>query len=121
MKRKILSIITAAIITVSMTACGGSQNSSNQADSPNGANMSGVEDGVLTIAMECGYAPYNWLQTDDSNGAVPVSNVEGGYANGYDVMIAKKSAKKMAGNLKLFNLTGVLLCQVFKQELMMLL
>ena len=21
---------------------------------------SGVEDGVLTVAMECAYAPYNW-------------------------------------------------------------
>jgi len=50
----------------------------------------GVEDGVLTIAMECGYAPYNWIQSDDSNGAVPVKNVPGQYANGYDVMIAKK-------------------------------
>lgn len=50
----------------------------------------GVEDGVLTIAMECGYAPYNWIQADGSNGAVPVSNVPGQYANGYDVMIAKK-------------------------------
>ena len=50
----------------------------------------GVEDGVLTIAMECGYAPYNWIQGDDSNGAVPVANVPGQYANGYDVMIAKK-------------------------------
>ena len=30
------------------------------------------------------------MQNDDSNGAVPVSNVSGGYANGYDVMIAKK-------------------------------
>lgn len=47
-----------------------------------------VEDGVLTIAMECGYAPYNWMQEDDSNGAVPIANAEG-YANGYDVMIAK--------------------------------
>ena len=51
---------------------------------------SGVEDGVLTIAMECAYAPYNWTQTDDSNGAVPISNVPGSYANGYDVMIAKR-------------------------------
>ena len=23
---------------------------------------SGVEDGVLTVAMECAYAPYNWAQ-----------------------------------------------------------
>ena len=51
---------------------------------------SGVEDGVLTIAMECAYAPYNWTQGDDSNGAVPISNVPGSYANGYDVMIGKK-------------------------------
>ena len=33
---------------------------------------SGVEDGVLTVAMECNYAPYNWSQGDDSNGAVPI-------------------------------------------------
>ena len=51
---------------------------------------SGVEDGVLTIAMECAYAPYNWTQSDDSNGAVPIANVPGSYANGYDVMIGKK-------------------------------
>lgn len=50
---------------------------------------SGVEDGVLTIAMECAYAPYNWTQSDDSNGAVPIANVPGSYANGYDVMIGK--------------------------------
>ena len=51
---------------------------------------SGVEDGVLTIAMECAYAPYNWTQGDDSNGAVPISIVPGSCANGYDVMIAKQ-------------------------------
>lgn len=50
---------------------------------------SSVEDGVLTIAMECAYAPYNWTQSDDSNGAVEISNVPGQYANGYDVMIGK--------------------------------
>ena len=48
-----------------------------------------VEDGVLTIAMECAYAPYNWMQGDDSNGAVPIANVDGSYVNGYDIMIAK--------------------------------
>lgn len=49
----------------------------------------GVEDGVLTVAMECGYAPYNWTQKDDSNGAVPIKD-SNEFANGYDVMIAKK-------------------------------
>ncbi len=50
---------------------------------------SGVEDGVLTVAMECAYAPYNWAQPDDSNGAVPIRDKAGLYANGYDVMMAK--------------------------------
>ncbi len=48
----------------------------------------GLEDGVLTVAMECAYAPYNWAQTDDSNGAVPITGT-GLFANGYDVMTAK--------------------------------
>lgn len=54
------------------------------------AAIPGLEDGVFTVGMECAYAPYNWTQTSDANGAVPISNVPGAYANGYDVMIAKK-------------------------------
>ena len=51
-------------------------------------SVTGVEDGVLTVAMECAYAPYNWAQPDDSNGAVPIVDSPF-YANGYDVMMAK--------------------------------
>ena len=54
------------------------------------SSIPGLEDGVLTVGMECNYAPYNWAQMDDSNGAVPISNVPGTYANGYDVMMAKR-------------------------------
>ncbi len=60
-----------------------------------------VEDGVLTIAMECAYAPYNWTQNDDSNEAVPISNAPGSYANGYDVMIAKKIAEANGWELEI--------------------
>ena len=60
------------------------------ADAGSEAVIPGLEDGVLTIAMECAYAPYNWTQYDDSNGAVPISGSDGEYANGYDVMIAKR-------------------------------
>ena len=78
---------------LSLAACGGSTTSSSSVESVAEAvaeTASGVEDGVLTVAMECAYAPYNWTQSDDSNGAVPISNVPGSYANGYDVMIAQK-------------------------------
>ena len=75
--KKMFALILATLMILSLAACG------------SGAKT-GVEDGVLTVGMECAYAPYNWTQTDDSNGAVPIANVPGAYANGYDVMTAKK-------------------------------
>ncbi len=59
------------------------------ADAIDTSSIPGLEDGVLTIAMECAYAPYNWTQFDDSNGAVLISGTTNEYANGYDVMIGK--------------------------------
>lgn len=44
----------------------------------------------LKVGMECGYAPFNWFQNNDKNGAVKIEN---GYCNGYDVEIAKLIAK----------------------------
>lgn len=64
---------------------------------------SGVEDGVLTVAMECNYAPYNWSQSDDSNGAVPIFG-SNEYANGYDVMMAKKLCEANGWKLEIVRL-----------------
>ena len=64
---------------------------------------SGVEDGVLTVAMECNYAPYNWSQGDDSNGAVPIRDSRE-YANGYDVMMAKKLCEANGWQLEIVRL-----------------
>ena len=83
--KKITALVMAVAMMLTMVVC--------SASASNAAVPSGVEDGVLTIAMECAYAPYNWTQSDDSNGAVPISNVPGSYANGYDVMIGKKIAE----------------------------
>lgn len=87
--KKVLALLLTLIMTVSLAGCGGSGGSGGSASSEGTDVKSGVEDGVLTVAMECGYAPYNWTQTDDSNGAVPIKD-SNEYANGYDVMMAKK-------------------------------
>ena len=47
-------------------------------------------DEYLRIGMEAAYAPFNWTQDDDSNGAVKIDGTNQ-YANGYDVQIAKKN------------------------------
>ena len=117
MRRRILAAVLAAQMGLTLVACG-STTSNNGGNSGNAGNaggadtgetgadsvippvedltdvdtstIPGLEDGVLTVGMECAYAPYNWMQMDDSNGAVPISNVAGSYANGYDVMIAQR-------------------------------
>lgn len=57
--------------------------------------------GTLRVGMEANYAPFNWAQTSDENGAVAISNSEGEYANGYDVQIAKKIAKGLGLELEI--------------------
>ena len=52
------------------------------------------DDDKIYVGMECGYIPFNYTQSDDANGAVKISNAPG-YANGYDVMIAKAIAEKL--------------------------
>ena len=97
--RKITCLVLSLMLALSLAACGSGSTASTTAAAADAAETAaaaastGVEDGVLTIAMECAYAPYNWMQGDDSNGAVPISNVPGSYANGYDVMIGKKIAE----------------------------
>ncbi len=87
--KRFISMLMLIAAVLSMVSCGGSQ-----------GNTTGVEDGVLTVAMECAYEPYNWLQSTDANGAVPVSNVQGMYAYGYDVMIAKLICEKNGWDLE---------------------
>lgn len=58
---------------------------------------------VLRVAMECSYAPYNWTQPDDRNGAVPIFD-SSDYANGYDVMMAKHIADELGYELQIVKL-----------------
>ena len=104
--RRITCLVLSLMLALSLAACGSGSTTSTTAAAADAAETAaaaastGVEDGVLTIAMECAYAPYNWMQGDDSNGAVPISNVPGSYANGYDVMIGKKIAEANGWELK---------------------
>ncbi len=56
------------------------------------------EDNIFKVGMECAYAPFNWTQLDDSNGAVPIQGTSE-YAGGYDVEIAKKIAEGLGKEL----------------------
>ena len=98
--KKMLALLLALTMLLTLAACGQKEQKAEEKTEAG----SGVEDGVLTVAMECAYAPYNWSQPDDSNGAVPISNAPGSYANGYDVMMAKKLCEANGWELEIMQL-----------------
>ena len=86
MKKKLsLLILAVATAALTLTGCGSSN-----------ANNSGED--VFRVGMEAGYAPFNWTQMDDSNGAVKIDG-SSEYAGGYDVEIAKKIADSLGKKL----------------------
>ena len=60
-----------------------------------------TSNGTLKIAMECNYAPFNWSQTTDVNGAVKIQG-SSLYANGYDVQVAKYIAAELGMALEIY-------------------
>ena len=115
MKKRVVSILLAVAMTLAMTACGGSaetaapaaEEAADAASTEESASATESSDAgekkVLKVAMECGYAPYNWTQPDDSNGAVPIQD-SADYAYGYDVMMAKLIAEKLGYDLQIVKL-----------------
>jgi putative lysine transport system substrate-binding protein len=61
-------------------------------------SMAGMAD-TLKVGMECNYAPYNWTQSEPSDEAVAIA--AGGYADGYDVRIAKRIASELGMELEI--------------------
>ena len=88
MKRRILSALMAVAMLAALSACGSA------------VRQGTINEGKLTVVMECAYAPYNWTQTDDSNGAVPIKD-SSEYAYGYDVMMAKYIADQLGLELEI--------------------
>ena len=131
--KKVMSLMLAGLLAAaSLTACGGkssgdttaaAQSDTKAAESDTAAAESDTaaagsdtaaaksdtaaadsgEKKVLRVAMECAYAPYNWTQPDDANGGVPI-NDSNEYANGYDVMMAKKICEELGYELQIVRL-----------------
>jgi len=85
MKRKLALIVVLVIAISLLAACGG-------------GSVGGRK--VLRVGMECAYAPYNWSQPTDANGAVPIVG-SSDFALGYDVMMAKFIAEKLGYDLEI--------------------
>ena len=89
--KKIASVLLVLMLSTAFVFANGSKEASSSSSN------------TLKVAMECGYAPYNWTQTTDANGAVKISGSTE-YAYGYDVMMAKLIAEKLGKDLEIVKL-----------------
>ena len=102
---KTFGVITAGVMALfSFASCSSDKASDSSTGSAVGSETSSAsESNVLRVGMECAYAPFNWTQVDTevSNGDTAVEIYGGGgYAYGYDVMVAKKLAEQMGMELE---------------------
>lgn len=80
---KMTKVIAATTLAFSLVGCGKANDTAN--------------DGKFVVGMECAYAPFNWQEAAASDTNVSLGNA--GYANGYDVQIAKKIADALGQEL----------------------
>lgn len=98
--------LTALLVcTVSLSGCSSASTSASSAvPASSGEAVSAASSStakkVLKIGSDCAGAPFVWTQSDNSSGAVPISGTPL-YANGYDIMMAKKICDENGWQLEL--------------------
>ncbi|MCM8711734.1 transporter substrate-binding domain-containing protein [Clostridium sp. SYSU_GA19001] len=96
MKKKISLLIAMSLSAVMiLTGCA---SSSKKEEVKSTTEQAATKGGTFKVGMEAGYAPFNWTQTDASNGAVKIEG-SSEYAGGYDVEMAKRIAKDLGKEL----------------------
>lgn len=108
--KRIFSLILVSVMILSFAACGGNGGDTSTTTGtetttegttakPLAELAKIVESGAIKVGMECDYAPFNWTQAKSSDTAVAIDG--GGYADGYDVQIAKMIAAGLGVELKI--------------------
>ncbi len=97
--RKRLSLLFAISLSVMILLAGcGTGNKTTEKENAEAPDSSASNGGTFKVGLEAGYAPFNWTQMDDANGAVPIDGAAE-FAGGYDVEIAKKLAEGLGKEL----------------------
>lgn len=60
-----------------------------------------LADGIFTVGMECGYAPFNWTTTEETETSQPISGTNSSYCDGFDVVMATELAKRLGVELEI--------------------
>ena len=98
--RRTLSLLLALVMLVALGAVAMAENNAEAEENVVSLTDEDVAslaylNGQLRVGMECAYAPNNWQESEASETNVPIENVPGAYAEGYDVQIARIIADQL--------------------------
>ena len=97
-RRGFLKLSGLASVSLGLVACGPAAEDDPDAaveEAVGSSNIAFAAGSTLRVGMEAAYAPYNWQATEESEYTIPIENVSGAFADGYDVQIAKAIAAGM--------------------------
>ena len=105
--RRTIATLLAALMLLALTACGaGTTSPAQDASTPaEETDPPATESNQFRVGMECAYAPSNWQESAATDTNVPVENVAGAYAEGYDVQIARILADQLGKELVIVKLS----------------
>ena len=92
--RRMLALLMALMMILSLGAAAMAEEDTITLTDEDVAALSYLN-GQLRVGMECAYAPNNWQESEASDTNVPIENVPGAYAEGYDVQIARIIADQL--------------------------
>lgn len=113
--KKIITTLCTLAMSLSLFGC-----TAGLTDNPNYNASASTEDTskektVLRIGMECDYAPNNWQEDTATDTNLPISNLSGFYAEGYDIQMSKLLAEKMDVDIEIVKLAWTGLIQALKE------
>ena len=114
--KKLLQLLFALTLCLSLTGC-----TAGLTDNPNynlnvaSSTAEGEEKTVYRIGMECDYAPNNWQEDTETSTNLPISNLKGFYAEGYDIQMSKKIAEEMGVQIEIVKMAWTGLIQALKE------
>lgn len=88
LSRRAFILGSGALSALAIAGCSQGTPSGNE-DGSEAASGSAASDDKLRVGMEVALAPYNWQTDEENEFTIPVDNVPGAFADGYDIQISK--------------------------------
>ena len=110
--KRLFSVVCVFFMLIVMCGC---TNATNVETNDEPTNNDTQEKMVYRICMECDYAPNNWQEDTASDTNLPISNLDGFYAEGYDIQMSKLIAEELDCEIEIVKLAWSGLIQALKE------